>query len=924
MKRFVACLALVWLPAVLPAGPLEFGKAELNAALAARNLNQSIAAEVTAGTPESYRITPSRIQGGDLRGLMYGLLEAAEQIRSTGQITATSGSPATPIRGIRVFGHSADFEKQHTKDYWLAFVQMLARNRFNRLNLVFAHQTDYLAPPYPFWLNVAQFPEIRAADLTPEQQRYNLEMLGFISQTAADHGIDFTLGVWEHNIQNGMKPSVEGITRENIGPYSYAALKAVLHACPAIRSVQMRTNSESGIPSKDQVQFYRDWVFKALHDAGREVALDLRGWVMSPGLLDAAKNAGVPLRLSSKYWAEDLGRPYPPAETWPNYSYINFLEKPRLYRFYWELWGLGSHRLLLWGDPEYVRRAVPTFTMAGTQGFEIDPPLAQKGFGNAPGTWGVFTDAKNDRVFWKYEFERYWMFYTLWGRLSYDPKTPEKVWTQEMDRRFGKAAPDVMEACANASRVLNEIVAVHLADPNMYIWPEINPGGLIDSYRGVRPSDWRYVATIEEAVNNRVTRTPSAKQSPLMTATRLHAWALKTEQALERARKTIDTPNAEWKSTESDLMVLAALARYHGRKQMAADQLTYFYRTGDASGLYAARRELIGALRVWERIVSLTDGVYPPNMSFGPEDKGHWKDKLPYVQHDLKTLQERVNIYERFGNFDYGFDFGGPVKPPADLSYRSDSYVLRNTVEPGFQAVDPKTMYSDALEFGWASDEPRTAIALPLTPYQEVRAVSPDPKHLPENVLFGDSIQGSGPQVFRIKAAAGEYSVQFLKPDGSTIDTRLLARGGRLEITFPAGEWNVSGLVIKNLATKSERGPQHWPMAIDRPVLTHTPPGSASAGKPLKLTLRTGNSPDVVSIRLHYRAMNQLAKFKTLSNERGNTTFTIPAEDVDARWDLMYYFEVLNRQNTGWFQPDPASATPYYIVPTVSVSPAKR
>ena len=43
--------------------------------------------------------------------------------------------------------------------------------------------------------------------------------------------------------------------------------------------------------------------------------------------------------------------PISPPRRIPGYSYLNFLEKPRNYDFYWELWGLGSHRLLLWGDP---------------------------------------------------------------------------------------------------------------------------------------------------------------------------------------------------------------------------------------------------------------------------------------------------------------------------------------------------------------------------------------------------------------------------------------------------------------------------------------------------------------------------------------------------------------------------------------------
>src|SRR5439155_13660126 len=110
------------------------------------------------------------------------------------------------------------------------------------------------------------------------------------------------------------------------------------------------------------------------------------------------------------------------------------------------------------------------------------------------------------------EFSRYWLFYLLWGRLSYDPKTPESVWMSELTSRFGSAAADVMEAYKQSSGVLSEIVATHLADPNLYLWPEINPGGLIDAYKQTLPSDWRYVASIPEAVRNRIDGAASAKQ----------------------------------------------------------------------------------------------------------------------------------------------------------------------------------------------------------------------------------------------------------------------------------------------------------------------------------------------------------------------------------------------------------------------------
>src|SRR5574341_138429 len=93
------------------AGPVEFGKAEVARAIAERGLRPNqvrFQVEINADGPESYRIQPGRISGGDARGLMYGLLEAAEQIRERGRLIAARGAPATPIRGIRWFLHNED------------------------------------------------------------------------------------------------------------------------------------------------------------------------------------------------------------------------------------------------------------------------------------------------------------------------------------------------------------------------------------------------------------------------------------------------------------------------------------------------------------------------------------------------------------------------------------------------------------------------------------------------------------------------------------------------------------------------------------------------------------------------------------------------------------------------------------------------
>jgi len=919
MKRFVFGCCVVF-SNLLAAGPRDWGKAALDRAIAEKGIHLIVETKITSGLPESFEISGTRISGSDDRGLMYGLYEAAGQVRNDGRLHDARNSPETHIRGIRYFVHNADLERSwyYSHEYWNEYFSMLAQDRFNRFNLVFAHQTDYLAPPYTFWLDLPEFPTIKATGLTAAQRKQNLEMLQYISHSAVDHGIDFTLGVWEHNIQDyrepPMRPMTEGLTDQNIGPYSYAALKKTLQLCPAISSVQMRTNNESGIHSDKQVDFYRDHIFRAIKDAGRPVILDLRGWVVAGGMVSAAGEVGIPVRLSTKYWAEDLGRPYQPAETYAGYSYINFLEKPRSYKFYWELWGLGSNRLLLWGSPDYVKRAVPTFGLSGAEGFEIDPPLAQKGFGNAPGAWGIFTAAQSQRTFWKWEFERYWLFYRLWGRISYDRNESQRVWTDELAQRFGAAAQDVLKAYSSASQVINELVAVHLADPNMYIWPEINPGGLVDAYRKVLPSDWRYVASIPEAVENRLRGNASAKQTALTTSAEFNKIADTIEAALDRAGKQIKPNHREWLSTESDLRVLALLARYHAHKQKAAYDLELFDRTADAESLADARRELSSGLAVWERLAALTDGLYPANMSFGPDDLGHWKDKLPYVRHDLELVADREEVLKRFGRFEAGFDFGGPVKSQARAAaYRADNYVLQNTVEPRFRPVDPQTNFTEELGFGWLTEGRRDAVAIPLTPYLEVRAAARNPKNLPHDVLFRDYIQGSGAQRFAVKCAPGEYTVSLLHPDRTTTELKLRANAGRLDIPFPQGDWSVSGLVVKALVPPATLAVPPAPAVLPRPKFEHVKPSFVPAGEPLVLALSVTGGSHVRRIRLYYRPVNQIAQFKMIDAVPG-ASFTIPAIDVSPRWDLMYYFEVLDDQNGGWFVPDPSVTTPYHVV----------
>ena len=69
-----------------------------------------------------------------------------------------------------------------------------------------------------------------------------------------------------------------------------------------------------------------------------------------------------------------------------------------------------------------------------------------------------------DPVGWKYAFERQWLFYKLWGRLLYDPATPDSVFEAEFTRRYGAQGRDpAASLCTGVQHAAAPGVAVRLA-----------------------------------------------------------------------------------------------------------------------------------------------------------------------------------------------------------------------------------------------------------------------------------------------------------------------------------------------------------------------------------------------------------------------------------------------------------------------------
>jgi len=749
----------------------EDGKLEL------ANGKESLAVKKIKENKKNFLI----VSGTDDRGLMYALLEMTQQVKALEKgenwftsIKEVSERPFVPVRGIVVLLHNEDCEREwyYSKEYWEDYFGMLAENRWNTFNLVFSHQTPYLSPMYPFHIKVGLYPEIKAPEYSEEKRNKNLEMLRYISSLARERGIDFTLGIWQQIAWEGKHQSqkqesmVTGLTRKNMYDYTYHALLKLLKECPDISAIQLRINHESGIDYDEQSIFFKDSVFRAIKDCGRPVLLEIRNVGLLRETLEAAINLGLHTRVSHKYWGEHMVFPYHPTRIMWTYSYGDWLKYPRKHSNIYQVWTLGSHRLLLWGDPDFVRRFAPTTKFEEAVGFEICAPLSQKGYGNAPGSWRIFHNKKKE--YYKWEFERYWSFYQLFGRLTYNPKSSDEIWLREMRIRFGKkATPEIARAYRMASRILPLIMGSATSDYNMYIWPEKDMGGLINFYLHFLSFDKCRISNFIEFIHDYMEGNHSAKLTPEKLASRLDSVARECEQSIIRAESLMDKPNKELWATKMDFFILSGMARYHARKIRAAYNLGFYYHLRDLSLLKEAIANASQALEIWKKLSSVAEEIYSPHLIFGPGSVGHWNENIIFVENDLEQLQYQEKLFRLVQNFDYGFDFGPRAFTDVTTIY-TPIYTNYYTIEHGFQGVFTHSFYNAQQGFGWNKEVILKAQQPPKISRTVWRASNLENLNIPSQVLLSDFIQGKDPAIFRIDLPEGHYQATLIITDRSS------------------------------------------------------------------------------------------------------------------------------------------------------------
>ncbi len=619
------------------------------------------------------------VAGTDARGLMYALLDVASRVgwaksaeQPFSEVSDIEESPFTPERALSLYTFNRAYWESRFYDeaYWARYLDVLAQNRFNSLVIIFGYENGgFLAPCYPYFFDVKDFSDVRMMGITPAQQQLNLAALNRLIQMAHDRGLKFTVGIWDHiyrgGVQGGGIPGADdatkkpgsdlvwGVTGENLVSYTKAALAEFVRRVPDLDGIQFRMHDESGLKNNEQEGFWRD-VFQMMRIKAPNLRLDLRAKGLPDSVIQSASEVGLPFRVTTKYWMEQMGLPFHPTHINQQnqfdrrHSYADMLRYPQRYKMHWRLWNGGTARVLLWADPDYARRFAESSHLYAGDGFEVNEPLCTK-MEAQPHHAKPFDLLAPSRRYYDYEFERYWHFFQVFGRLGYNPKTSPEVWQREFESRFGmEAAPFLERGLHRASAVLPRIVAScypYGSFPMTRGWAEKQRLGDLPAYARAEGSDTEQFANFDEEAHLLIQNGETAKVRPPENSQWFAQIASDINLQITEAEKRIgDRQGREFDSTITDLRILANLALYHSRRIPAAVSYRLFERTKDLKTFDDAIRYERRAIDAWRQLVTAAGDFYTDDLMMGVRGAnlcGHWRDELIALDKGLAALEQR-------------------------------------------------------------------------------------------------------------------------------------------------------------------------------------------------------------------------------------------------------------------------------------------
>ena len=653
IRRYVFALGVILAAGVAHATSLEFAEQEIRAAAKSANVappRVTFAMDTALGA-QAYRFERGadgaiKVTAGDNVGAMYGGLDVAEAQR-LGTLDSLASdarlhSPHILNRGIkfnipldfrtptysdRATASQSNIPEMWSMDFWHAFLDEMARDRYDLLSLWSLH-------PFPSLVKVPEFPDVALDDVwqgKPDADgRYRQgelvkkmsieEKIAFwreVMSYAGERGIHIYFFTW--NVFASGAVGKYGITETMDNPatiaYTRASVRELVKTYPLLAGIGI-TAGEHMPNASDEAK--ENWLWATYGEGVRDALGEKPSRVFQmihrfhqtgfSAITRHWENFPGPFALSFKYSIAHM------------YSITNPpMVKPAL--------ALLPPTLKMWltvrnddiytfrfGDPDYLRDYIVNMPPAeqlggfymGSDGFCPGRDFLDRDAGPGPRPLVI---------------EKQWYSYMLLGRLSYDPTLSDTHFERVLGAHFpGVAAHDIYRALQAASQTMPLTTRFFWGDIDVKWFPEGSVQGLNNKgYLSVRDFAEGVSMPGSEVLNirqwraNLLAKHPMNGTTPLQIADALEGAGREALQSASALRTQTPTANnTEFRKTLVDCESLGWLALSFAEKIRAACDLGLFDLSHNADEQTSAIQRLGIALDAWKHYATVRDGQYFP------------------------------------------------------------------------------------------------------------------------------------------------------------------------------------------------------------------------------------------------------------------------------------------------------------------------
>ncbi len=314
---------------------------------------------------------------------------------------------------------------------------------------------------------------------------------------------------------------------------------------------------------------------------------------------------------------------------------------PTAYR---NLWMIRNEDFftLRWADPGFARTLLQLNSQADIGGCFI----GSEAFIPATDYSRLASAAGTD---WTWAFEKNWLMYLIWGRLLYDPATPDAVFAAAIDARYGRGTGvPLLSGFSRACTYLQSLGSFHPFTWDLALYMEgflRGEGKLIsvDDLRTCLPIDPSLLSVKAYVDGQKSGEFPVGASTPLQLADRAEANA----KAALAAIAPLDAAPPALDCGIDDIKAWAQLGFYFAEKLRAAVALEQGRRSGNAAELATAEACIQRAIGHWQSLIEVTRAHYRPQpLEHTGSALFSWEALLPQVQHDLDLVRAAAPAHQ--------------------------------------------------------------------------------------------------------------------------------------------------------------------------------------------------------------------------------------------------------------------------------------